>query len=75
MKLRDTAERLFWTVVAAVTAGLVAGPVVDVSVWQGAVMTALTAAANFVSILARSRLAALPEPGEGLPGLPVEPDH
>lgn len=72
MNLRDTAERLFWTVVAAVVGGLSGAALFDFDAWKGAASAGLTAVANFVTILARSRLAALPEPGAGLPGLPVE---
>jgi hypothetical protein len=72
MSIKDTLERLVWTVVAAAGAGLLAGPLISVSIWQGAAFAALTAAINFVTIVARARLAVLPNPGDGLPGLPTD---
>lgn len=73
MNLRDTAERLFWTVVAAFIGNLLAGAVFDVDVVMAAGMAAFTAGANFILLVARARLAALPDPGNGLPGLEVKP--
>lgn len=70
--LRDTLERLFWTVVAAGLGSLAAGPLLGVSAWQAAGVAALSAGVNLLSILARQHLAPLPQPGEGLPGLPTE---
>lgn len=72
MSLRDTLERLVWTVVAASGGALLAGPIVGVSAWQGAALVGLTAAINFVTIVGRARLAVLPDPGAGLPGLPAD---
>lgn len=71
MNLRDTAERLVWTVIAAAGGGLIAGPVLGVTTWQAAGTAALTAAVNFVTIAARKRLTVLPDPGQGLPALPT----
>lgn len=71
MNIRDTAERLVWTVIAAAGGGLIAGPILGVTTWQAAGTAALTAGVNFVTILARKRLAVLPDPGEGLPALPT----
>lgn len=73
MKLRDTIERLVWTVVAAFFGNLAAGAVFDVDVVMAAGMAAFTAFVNFVLIVARARLAVLPDPGNGLPGLEVKP--
>lgn len=70
--IRDTLERLFWTVVAAGGGSLIAGPLLGVSAWQAAGVAGLSAGVNFVTILARQRLAVLPSPGEGLPGLPTD---
>jgi hypothetical protein len=64
---RDTAERLVWTAVAAILGAL---PVVlaDLPPW---LFPIFTAAINYASIWVRQRLAGLPSPGEGLPGLPT----
>lgn len=73
MNLRDTIERLFWTIVAAFLGSLMAGAVFDVDVVMAAGMAAFTAGVNFVLLVARARLAVLPDPGRGLPGLAVKP--
>lgn len=74
MTFRDTCERLLWTVVAAASGALIAPAVFDfsVSALQAAAIAGVGAAVNFVTIVARARLAVLPDPGAGLPGLPVE---
>lgn len=72
MNIRDTLERLFWTVVAAFLGSLAFGAVTDLSTIDAAVNAAAAAAVNFLLLVARARLAVLPEPGEGLPGLPTE---
>lgn len=74
MKLRDTAERLFWTLVAAFFGALAVGDVIDVSALDAAIAAAAGGGVNFLLLLARARLAVLPEPGEGLPGLPTAPE-
>lgn len=89
MKVRDALERLFWTFVSGFLAALLGSPVlvevietaadvpIDLSlVWLAivsAIVAGLVAVANAVLILARHRLAVLPNPGEGMPGLPVLP--
>lgn len=73
MNLRDTIERLFWTLVAAFFGALASGAVFNVDVVMAAGMAAFTAAVNFVLLVARARLAVLPDPGKGLPGLAVAP--
>lgn len=75
LSIRDALERLLWTVVAAGGGSLIAGPLLGVSAWQAAGVAALSAGVNFVTILARSRLASLPNPGGGLPGLPTDDDR
>lgn len=70
MNARDTLERLLWTVVAAAGGSLAGGLLFDVSAWQAAAIAGLSAAVNFATIVARARLAVLPNPGDGLPGLP-----
>ena len=74
MHLRDTIERLFWTVVAAFLGALGVGGFIDISTLEAALVAAAGAAVNFLLLVARARLAVLPEPGAGLPGLPVESD-
>lgn len=71
MNVRDTLERLFWTVVAAALTNLSTVGLLDIAAWKGAALAALNGAATFVLLVARSRLAVLPEPGAGLPGLPT----
>lgn len=86
-KVRDALERLFWTFSAAFLGSLLGAPVllavteavsdvsIDVNALEmalvAATMAGLTAVANAVLILARWRLAVLPNPGEGLPALPT----
>lgn len=69
MKLRDTLERMFWTVVSACLGALPAAPVLNVDLWRMEAGVAFTAASSFLLLVARSRLAVLPDPGSGLPGL------
>jgi len=68
MKLSDTLERLVWTIVAAFcgTLGSTALLNVDVSTVEVAGVAAATAGVNYVSLVARHRLAVLPSPGHGL---------
>lgn len=89
MKLRDALERLLWTFVAAFLGALLGSPIllavveaaadvaVDLSLVQTALVSAtlagLIAVANAVLIIARWRLSILPNPGDGVPGLPVLP--
>lgn len=68
MTIRDTLERLLWTVVSAFTGLMVVSGVLDISALDAAVGAAATAGLNFISLVARARLAVLPSPGEGLPG-------
>jgi hypothetical protein len=72
MNVKDTLERLWWTVVSAAGGGLLAGPLLSLSVWQAAGVAGLAAAVNFITIVARKRLSVLPDPGAGLPGLPTD---
>lgn len=71
MNLRDLAERLVWTFVAASGAGATAATFFDVDARAAALMAGLTATINLVTVVARKRLAVLPDPGAGLPGLPT----
>jgi hypothetical protein len=72
MNWRDTLERLVWTFIAAALGAVGAAAVFDVDAWKAAAMAGSTAVVNFVLIVARSRLSQLPDPGAGLPGVPVE---
>lgn len=65
-------ERLVWTFIAAAGGGLVGVPVLGISAWQAAGVAGLAAVVNAVTIFARYRLSVLPNPGEGLPGLPAD---
>lgn len=67
---RDFLERLVWT---ALSAGLAALASVGFGAdgAEAALNAALTAAINAALIFSRQRLAFLPDPGDGLPKLPV----
>lgn len=71
MNLIDLAERVVWTGVAGFLAALTAAPILDVSIHalEAAAIAGLGAAANTVLVIARWRLAVLPDPGAGLPGI------
>ena len=56
MNGKDIGLRLFWTVGAAAGGALVAAQVLDVAALQAAGMVGLTAAVNFVTLLARSQI-------------------
>jgi len=71
MNIRDVAERLVWTVAAAFLGGLAVGGAFDLSTVEAGGLAAATAGVNFLLLVARARLAVLPEPGAGLPGLPT----
>lgn len=74
MNVRDFAERLVWTFVAAAGGALIAPAVFgfDVSALEAAAIAGVGAVVNAVTQYARWRLSVLPSPGEGLPGLPVD---
>lgn len=74
MNIPATLERLFWTFVAAAGGALIAPALfsIDVSALQAALIAGTAAVVNFVTVLARYRLSVLPDPGAGLPGLPVD---
>ena len=74
MNVRDFAERLVWTFVAAAGGALIAPAVFgfDVSALEAAAIAGVGAVVNAVTQYARWRLSVLPNPGEGLPGAPVE---
>lgn len=74
MNLRDTAERIFWTFLAAALGSLGTSELLslDIAAWQSAALAGGAAVVNLVLLIARDRLAVLPSPGQGLPGLPTE---
>lgn len=72
MNIRDLVERVFWTAVAAAGANLAGVAIFDIEPWKAAAATGLAAAINTVTVIARWRLSVLPDPGAGLPGLPVD---
>ena len=72
MNLRDTLERLFWTLLAAFLGALGVSDAIDISAVQAGIAAAAAAGVNFLLLVARARLAVLPEPGAGLPGLPTD---
>lgn len=72
--VRDTLERLFWTVVAAALTNLGSVGLLGIEAWKAAALAGINGAVTFVLVIARQRLAVLPNPGEGLPGLPTDED-
>jgi hypothetical protein len=72
VNLRDTAERLFWTLVAAFLGALGVSDVLDISTVDAALAATAAAGVNFLLLIARARLAVLPDPGAGLPGIPTD---
>ena len=72
MNARDTLERLVWTVIAAILTNLSSVALLDIAAWKGAAMAGLNGGMTFILLVARARLATLPDPGEGLPGLPAD---
>lgn len=81
-KWRDGLERAFWTGVAAALGSLPLGVVLDALMTDdmdnakravfSAATTGIVTTVNALSVLMRHRIAALPNPGEGLPGLPTD---
>jgi hypothetical protein len=67
MDIPDALERVVWTMVAA---GLAALPSIigDLPYWWVAVLLPIV---NYALVWVRSKVDALPNPGEGLPGLPT----
>lgn len=71
MKIRDFLERLFWTAVVASGANITTAVVFDIAWWEMAAATAVAAVLQAVVTFGRYRLRRLPDPGDGLPGLPT----
>lgn len=74
MNIRDMLERLFWTFVSAFLGALAGAAALslDVDALQAAALAGCGALINAVLVIARWRLSVLPNPGEGMPGVPVE---
>jgi hypothetical protein len=72
IRARDLAERVAWSVVQAAIANLGAAAVFNIDAWKAAALAGITGGVAVVSVIARWRLSVLPDPGAGLPGLPVE---
>jgi len=69
----DMAERMVWTFVAAFMSALVspqlaqaAGMNLSLTAFEAALLAGTSSAINFVTVIARWRLAILPNPGLGL---------
>lgn len=73
MNIANTLERIVWTFVAAAGGALIAPAIFDfdVTAWQAAAIAGVGAVVNFLTQLARWRLSVLPNPGDGLPGMPA----
>lgn len=87
IRARDLIERVFWSFVSGFLGSFLGAPLVlqviegvadveiSVDALQAIVISSafagLTAAANVATVIARWRLAVLPNPGDGLPGLPT----
>ena len=65
MNLQDTLERMLWTIIAASGSSVLAATALDVDAGKAAAVAGITAAINFVTIVARQRLSVLPDPGAG----------
>ena len=72
MNLRDSAERIFWSVLVAALTNFGSVDFLDIAAWKAAALAGINAAVTFLLLVARTRLSVLPDPGEGLPGLPVD---
>jgi hypothetical protein len=65
MNWRDFAERQLWTFVASAGANLVGVTFMEVAPWKGAALAGIAAVVQSVTLVARTRLAVLPDPGKG----------
>lgn len=73
MNLPQTLERIVWTFINAAIVNLGSAALLDVDAWKGAALAGGTAVLTYLSLIARTRLSVLPDPGDGLPGLEVDP--
>lgn len=67
MNINDALERVFWTGLAGILAAL---PSIfsDLPYWWVPILLPII---NYALVWVRSKVPALPNPGEGLPGLPT----
>lgn len=65
MNWRDFAERQLWTFVSSAGANLMGAAFMDVAPWKAAALTGIAAVVQSVTMVARQRLAVLPDPGTG----------
>jgi hypothetical protein len=63
IRFLDFCERIFWTIVASGLGALAAAPLIDLDAAQGALIAAMSGGINAVLVIARWRLAVLPDPG------------
>ena len=70
MNWRDTAERFVWTCVSAFLGALTVSSAIGISALQAGAVAAASAGANFLTVIARTRLSVLSDPGEGFGGPP-----
>jgi hypothetical protein len=68
MDWRDFAERQFWTFVATAGANLTGAAFMDLAPWKAAALVGIASVVQSVTTVARTRLAILPNPGEGFGG-------
>lgn len=68
MTVSQYVERLVWTVVAAFLGALTVSDLIGISTLQSGISAAASAGVNFLLLVARDRLAILPDPGTGLLG-------
>lgn len=68
MNWKDTAERFLWTLVSAFLGALTVSDAIGISALQAGLVAAASAGANFLTVLARTRLSVLPDPGAGFGG-------
>lgn len=71
MKIRDLLERCIWTVVAASLTNLGALAVLDLALLEALLLAGVNGFVTYLLVIARWRLSVLPDPGQGLPGLPA----
>lgn len=70
MKLHDVLERAVWTFIQAFLAALVIQPATGLAAaGQAALLAGVSAVIASLTVVARVRLDALPNPGEGVPGI------
>jgi len=61
MNMKDIGLRLFWTIVAAGGGALVAANTLDIEAVKAAGFVGLTAAINFITLIARAKVSTSPQ--------------